>query len=75
VEQIDDNVFAPGERALVSHGLERNDLNVPWDRAVTGGDGNFKRATGQVQQTKIGFNRTECESFTFDFQIHPRRHP
>jgi hypothetical protein len=75
VEQIDDNVFAPGEHALVSHGVERIDLNVPWDRAVTGGYGNFKRATGQVQQTKIGFNQTECENFTFDFQIHPRRHP
>jgi hypothetical protein len=75
VEQIDDNVFAPGEHALVSHGPERNDLDVPWDRAITGGYGEFKRSVGQVQQTKIGFNQTECENFTFDFQIHPTRQP
>jgi hypothetical protein len=75
VEQMDDNVNAPGEHALVSHGTERNDLDVPWDRAITGGYGKFKRSVGQVQQTKIGFNQTECENFTFDFQIRPTRHP
>jgi hypothetical protein len=74
-ERIDDTVFAPGEHALVSHGAERNDLNVPWYRAITGGYGKFKSSVGQVQQTKIGFNATDCENFTFDFQIHPRKHP
>jgi hypothetical protein len=75
VEQIDANVFAPGRHALVSHGAERIDLNVPWSRAITGGFGKFKRASGEVQQTKIGFNATECENFTFDFDILPRRRP
>jgi hypothetical protein len=75
VEQIDDNVFAPGEHALITHGAERNDLNVSWNRAITGGYGNFKRSVGEIQQTKIGFNQTECENFTVDFRIHPRRHP
>jgi hypothetical protein len=60
---------------LVSHGAERNDLDVPWYRAITGGYGKFKRSVGQVQQTKIGFNQTECENFIFDFQIHPTRTP
>ena len=75
VEQIEPNVFAPGEHALISHGSERIDLNVPWYRAITGGYGEFKRSTGQVLQTKIGFNQTECENFTFDFEIRPTRRP
>jgi hypothetical protein len=75
VEQIEPNVFAPGVDALVSIGPERNDLNVPWDRAITGGYGEFEGATGEVQQTKIGFNQTDCENFTFDFEIRQTRRP
>jgi hypothetical protein len=75
IEQIEPNVFAPGVDALVSIGPERNDLNVPFDRAITGGYGKFEGATGQVQQTKIGFNQTECENFTFDFEIRQGRRP
>jgi hypothetical protein len=75
VEQVEPNVFAPGEHALVSVGPERNDLNVPWDRAITGGYGKFRHARGQLQQTKIGFNQTECENFTVDVEIRPTRRP
>jgi hypothetical protein len=75
VEQLEDNVFAPGEHALISHGAERIDLGVPFDRAVTGGYGQFDRSVGQLRQTKIGFNQTECENFTFDFHITPPRRP
>ena len=73
VWQVDQGVYAPGLHALVSHGPQRNDLNVPWDRAITGGYGRYKRSAGQVQQTKVGFNQTHCENFTFDFQIEPPR--
>ena len=75
VEQLDDNVYAPGLHALISHGAERIDLDVPWHRAVTGGYGQFDGSVGQLRQTKIGFNQTECENFTFDFQITPPRRP
>jgi hypothetical protein len=75
VEQIEPNVFAPGKHALISHGPERNDLDVPWNRAITGGYGKFKRSVGQIQQTKIGFNQTDCENFTVDFKIRPTRRP
>jgi hypothetical protein len=74
VEQIEPNVFAPGAHALVSVGPERNDLSVPFDRAVTGGSGKFRHARGQLQQTKIGFNQTECENFTVDFEIRSYKH-
>jgi hypothetical protein len=62
VDQVEPNVFEPGEIALVSIGPERNDLDVPWDRAITGGYGKFKHASGQVQQTKIGFNQTTART-------------
>jgi hypothetical protein len=75
VEGVEPHVFEPGRHALVSIGAERNDLNVPWDRAVTGGYGKFKRAQGELRQTKIGFNQTECENFTVDFDIAPARRP
>jgi hypothetical protein len=75
VDEVEPNVFEPGEDALVSIGPERIDLNVPWDRAITGGYGKFKHARGQVQQTKIGFNQTNCENFIFDFDIRPDTRP
>jgi hypothetical protein len=73
--ELEPNVFEPGEHALVSHGPERIDLAVPFDRAVAGGYGRYKGAGGEVRQTKIGFNQTECENFTFDFHITPPRRP
>ena len=70
---LDQNVYEPGPDALVSHGPERIDLGVPFDRAITGGYGRFKHGRGEVTQTKIGFNQTECENFTFEFDVRPRR--
>jgi hypothetical protein len=70
--EIAEHVFEPGAHALVSHGPERIDLDVPFDRAVTGGYGRFAHVRGDVTQTKIGFNQTECENFTFEFDVRPR---
>lgn len=64
----------PGEVTLVSHGSERVDLNVPFDRAITGGTGPYRFALGQVRQTKIGVNQSECENFTFETSLFPSRH-
>jgi hypothetical protein len=68
-EKLEPNVFAPGKSSIVSHGPERNDLNVPWVRAISGGTGQYRSAQGEVVQTKIGFNPTECENFTVDFNL------
>ncbi len=59
----------PGTRTLVSHGVELIDLNVPFERGVTGGTGEFNRAEGQVTQTAIGVNDTGLFNFTFQFRL------
>ncbi len=59
----------PGAETLVSDGIELIDLNMPFNRAVTGGTGEFDRATGQVIQTSVGVNATELFNFTFEFDI------
>lgn len=59
----------PGAETLVSDGIEVIDQNVPFLRAVTGGTGEFNRATGQVTQTSVGVNATELFNFTFEFDI------
>jgi len=73
-EKVAQDVFTPGRHGLVSHGTERVDFE-PWRGAVTGGFGKFKRATGQVEQVKVGFNQTTCENFVLTFDIRPRRRP
>ena len=73
VNVLDQNVFEPGKRALVSHGAERVDLDVPFRRAITGGYGRFRTTRGDVEQTKIGLNQTQCENFTFAFRLQPAR--
>jgi hypothetical protein len=60
---------APGEHALVSHGPEWGNLDVPFGRAIAGGYGRFAAADGEVTQTRIGFNQTQCENYTFDFKL------
>jgi hypothetical protein len=69
VDQVEPNVFEPGEDALVSIGAERIDLNVPWDRAITGGYGKFKHArSGSADQDRLQSNRLR--------ELHLRlRHP
>lgn len=57
----------PGETLLTSEGVELIDLNVPFNRAVTGGTGIYRRARGEVMQTGIGANPTGLFNFTFDF--------
>jgi mannose/cellobiose epimerase-like protein (N-acyl-D-glucosamine 2-epimerase family) len=59
----------PGEHALVSHGPEWVDLDVPFERAIAGGYGRFRNADGEVAQTRVGFNQTQCENYTFDFKL------
>ncbi len=64
-----DGDAGPGEHALVSHGPEWGNLDVPFGRAIAGGYGRFKSADGEVAQTRIGFNQTQCENYTFDFKL------
>lgn len=59
----------PGDRMLISDGVELIDLDVPFKRPVTGGTGIYRRARGEVTQTAIGANDTGLFNFTFSFKL------
>jgi hypothetical protein len=59
----------PGAETLVSHGVELIDLGVPFERAVTGGTGSFRRAQGEVTQKALAVNATGLFNFTFQFDL------
>jgi hypothetical protein len=65
--------FSPGEHTLLSVGPEPVDLGAPFSRAISGGTGKFRSALGELVQTKIGFNPTTCENFTFEFELDTSR--
>lgn len=67
------DINTPGAKMLISEGPELIDLNLPLQRAVTGGTGPFKLALGQVTQTAIGANATGLFNFQFQFDVFPRR--
>ena len=54
--QLYDFSDQPGEATLISEGYELVDVNVPVKRAITGGTGPYKRASGEIEQTSLGFN-------------------
>jgi len=58
-----------GETTIISDGVELIDLNVPFNRAVTGGTGIYKKSRGEVTQTGIGANATGLFNFSFDFRL------
>lgn len=58
-----------GSTLIISDGIELIDLNVPFNRPVTGGSGIYRKARGQVTQTGIGANPTGLFNFTFDFNL------
>ncbi len=72
-QTYDLDLSAPGSRMLTSDGLELIDLNVPFQRALTGGTGLFRVTLGQVTQTAIGVNATGLFNFVFAFENSPRR--
>ena len=65
--QIYDVGDDPGQTTMVSDGVELIDVNVPFERAITGGTGQYGRSAGVVIQEAIGANATGLFNFTFDF--------
>jgi hypothetical protein len=65
--QIYDVGDGPGETTMVSDGIELIDLNVPFERALTGGTGQYARSEGVVIQEALGVNATGLFNFAFDF--------
>jgi hypothetical protein len=61
---------SPGDTSLVTNGFELADLNVPFQRAVTGGTGiGFERS--EQTQTFLGFNESMGVSLQVSFQVKP----
>ena len=72
VEQIEPNVFAPGEHSLVSIGTERNDLDVPWNRAITGSHpANSSTRAVRSSRPRSASIRPSARTSPSDFEIRP----
>lgn len=54
---------------LITEGSEIADVDVTIDRAITGGTGPFATATGQGNQTLLGFNA--IEGVVLRFELSP----
>lgn len=56
---ITTQVYSFDDTMLVSEGYELADIDVAGDRAITGGTGAYASASGEGEQTLLGFNTTE----------------
>jgi hypothetical protein len=65
---ITTQVFDFGGDILVTEGAELADVGVPAKRAITGGTGQFATATGQGEQTLLGFNASEGVDLRFELE-------
>lgn len=54
---------------IISDGIELIDMNTPWQRAVTGGSGFYKTASGEVTQEAIAANASTLFNFKFAFNL------
>jgi len=45
-----------GKHTIITDGYERADINIPIERAITGGTGRYKQANGDSTQKLLGFN-------------------
>ena len=58
----------PGTRTIVTDGIELADFHVPFERAVTGGTGSFRRLRVVHDQTYVGRNETQGFNSVVRFQ-------
>jgi hypothetical protein len=71
-------VFGDGQldaAVLVSDGYELADVGVPGPRAITGGTGPFAAASGDGQQTFLGFNASEGVNLRFELAVADLEQP
>lgn len=58
-----------GLETLVLEGYELADVNVPIQRAVTGGTGRYQLADGQANQVFLGLNATEGVNLRLEVEV------
>jgi hypothetical protein len=63
--------FGPewGEAMLASEGYSIDDLEVPLNRALTGGTGQYEGVTGVQVETNLGFNPSGGMNFSYEIRI------
>ena len=61
----------PGDRTLITEGVELVDPGVPVDRAITGGTGRYRTARGASTQRMLGFNPSQ--GVNLRVVLRPRR--
>lgn len=59
----------PGSETLVTEGYELSDVNVTIQRAITGGTGPYKQASGEANQRLLGFNAAEGVNLRFELEV------
>ena len=68
-QQLYDFGDTPGSQMLTTDGVELVDLNVPVQRAIIGGTGQFMKARGEATQTMIGFNQLKGVNLRFALKV------
>ncbi|ESA38613.1 hypothetical protein N836_32250 [Leptolyngbya sp. Heron Island J] len=58
-----------GDETLVSDGWEIADVGEPVARAIIGGTGRYRNASGEAVQAFLGFNATEGVNLTFELTV------
>ena len=58
-----------GAETLVSDGYELADIGIVFQRAITGGTGEYAGAGGVVNQTFLGLNASAGVNLTFDLEL------
>jgi hypothetical protein len=68
----DEPGYASGKASrgsLVNEGLESAEVDVPWQRPVTGGAGDYAGASGQATQRFLGLNASEGFNLRVQFEL------
>jgi hypothetical protein len=60
-----------GDASLITEGYEIADVGVAIERAITGGTGPYVGASGQGQQTLLGFNASTGVNVRFELPVQP----
>ena len=58
-----------GKKTLITEGYELADIGKAVARAITGGTGEYATASGEAQQTFLGFNATEGVNLRFELKV------
>ena len=58
-----------GEATLVSEGFDIDDVGVPMERAIAGGNGPYADARGTQTETNLGLNATDGLNIRFEVQL------